>query len=170
MDIRIHALYLASVLLLWLATYHVAYWLAAIARDPDLVCLGVGPFGLSIISLREPPPRRVLAQFVFAALVLACVTYASLFVVQPPPIAGLDRAPSARLVAVLVPVAALSASRLFSVVRDRLYPIWGEARVLAGVQRGLATGARIYFTPAGRAFLRDRFGATPHEFLRMVRL
>jgi hypothetical protein len=169
-DIHIHVLYLVSVLLLWLATYHIAYWIAAIARDPGLVCLSVGPFGVSIISLREPPARRVLAQLIVAAGVLACVTYVSLFVAQPPPIAGLDRDPTAELIAVAIPVVALSATRLFGVIRDRLYPLWGEARVLTAVQRSLATGALIYFTPAGRAFLRERFGATPHEFLRMVRL
>src|SRR5262249_8773093 len=120
-DIHIHVLYLVSVLLLWLATYHIAYWIAATARDPGLVGLSVGPFGVSTISLREPPARRVLAQFVFAAAVLAAVTYASLFIAQPPPIAGLDRAPTARLVVVAIPVVALSATRLLGVIRDRLY-------------------------------------------------
>jgi hypothetical protein len=170
MGAHVHVVYLASILLLWLATYHAAYWLIAITRDPDLVCLSIGPFGVSIISLREPPVRRVLAQLVFAALALACVAYVSLFLVQPPPIAGLDRAPTAALVAIAVPVVALTATRLYGLIRDHLYPLWGEARVMTGVQRALATGARIYFTPSGRAFLRERFGATPHEFLRMVRL
>ncbi len=41
--------------------------------------------------------------------------------------------------------------------------------MLTAVQRGLATGARIYFTATGRAYLRERFGATPREFLSMVR-
>ena len=170
MELHIHALYLVSVLLLWLVTYHVAFWLAGIACAPDLVCLSVGPFGVSIISLREPPARRVLAQLACAAIALACVAYASLFMVKPPPIVGLDQAPSAELVAIAIPVVALSTTRLYGMIRDRLYPLWGEARVLTGVQRALATGARIYFTQTGRTFLRERFGATPREFLRMVRL
>jgi hypothetical protein len=55
------------------------------------------------------------------------------------------------------------------VIRARRYPLWGEARVMAQVQRSQATGATIIFTALGRSFLRDRFGVTPGEFTRMVR-
>ncbi len=169
MGIHINPLYFTSVIILWIVTYHVAYWLVALARDSSLVFWSVGPFGISVVSLREPPARRILAQLGVAAGALTVVAYTSLFVVNPPPIAGLGRGASAQAVAVAIPVAVVTVARLIAIVRDRRYPLWGEARVLTSAQRSLATRARIYFTPTGRAFLRDRFGATPNEFLRMVR-
>lgn len=169
MDLHIHTLYLAFIVLVWIAAYHVAYWLVALARDPALVCWSVGPFGVSVVSLRRPPARRVLAQFAIAAIVLAIFSYVSLYLLEPAPVAGLGRTFAAQVVTVAIPVLLVTFIRLFGVARDHRYPLWGEARVLTGVQRSLATGARIYFTPRGRAFLRERFGATPHEFLRMVR-
>jgi len=168
-NLQIHTLYLAATILLWIAVYYAAYWLVALARDPALVCMSVGPLGVSVISLREPPRGRLLAQLTCAAVAVVGAAYVSLFLVVPPPIGGLDRSLSARLVAVCIPALAISATRLLSILRDRRYPLWGEARMLTAVQRGLATGARIYFTATGRAYLRERFGATPREFLSMVR-
>lgn len=167
---HIHVLYFAAIILIWIAVYHIAYWTVAIARDSSLICWSIGPFGISVVSPREPPVRRLLAQLAVAALALAVICYASLFALQPPPIVGLSQAPRAQLLIVGIPVAVLTLARLVGVMRERLHPLWGEARVLAGVQRSLATGARIYFTPHGRDYLRERFQATPLEFLRMVRL
>jgi hypothetical protein len=168
-DIRIHTVYLLSVLVLWVLVYHAAYWLIAFARDSSLVCWSVGLFGFSMVSLRQPTIWRLLAQLVGGALAGACAVYASLFLLMPPPIPGLDRSASTRAVAVSVPVLLLSVLHLAGIIRERRHPLWGEARVLSIVQRGLATGARIYFTPTGRAFLRERFDVTPAEFMRMVR-
>lgn len=170
MDIRIQPLYLALVILLWLVAYHVVYWGVAIARDPSLVCWSVGPFGIAIVSLRETPAGRLFVQLIAGALVVAGLAYVSFFVVTPPPVAGLNRSLATQVTAVAIPVAALTISKLFGIIRERSVRIWGEARVLTIVERSLATGARIYFTPVGRDFLRERFGATPNEFLRMVRL
>lgn len=169
MDLHIHTLYLALLVLVWIVTYHVVYWLVALAHDPSLVCWSVGPFGVSVVSLRRPPARRVFAQFSIAAAVVAFLSYVSLYRLVPPPVAGLSTAVAAQLATIMIPVLLITGARLFSVARDHRYPLWGEARVLTGVQRSLATGARVYFTPRGRDFLRERFGATPHEFLRMVR-
>lgn len=169
MDLHIHALYLTLLVLVWIASYHIAYWLVAVARDQSLVCWSVGPFGVSVVSLRRPPARRVLAQFCVAAAVLAVLSYISLYRLVPPPVAGLSTALLPQLATIAIPVLLITCARLLSVARDHRYPLWGEARVLTGVQRCVATGARVYFTPRGRDFLRERFGATPHEFLRMVR-
>lgn len=170
MDVHIYPFYLFLVFLLWLMVYHVAFWTVALIRDPSLVCWSLGPFGISVVSLRQPSAFRVVTQLVAAAVALGCTDYASLYLLMPPPIAGLDRAASVRALAIALPIIAFSAIHLFGVVRDRLHPLWGEARVLSGVQRSVATGARIYFTPMGRTFLRERFDATPAEFLRMVRV
>ena len=169
MDLHIHALYLALLVVAWIATYHVAYWLVALARDPSLVCWSVGPFGMSVVSLRRPPARRVFAQFGVAAFAVAVLSYVSLYRLVPPPVDGLGMTAADQVVTVAIPVLLITGARLFAVARDHRYPLWGEARVLTGVQRCLATGARVYFTPRGRDFLRERFDTTPHEFLRMVR-
>ena len=169
MNVHINPIYLTGVILAWFAVYHLAYALIAIARDRSLVCWSIGPLGISAITLREPPARQVLAQFMFAALAVAGATYASLYLLEPPPIAGLRQAVSAQLIAVLIPVALLTLWRLLGILRERRFPLWGEARVLASIQRSRATGALIVFTTLGRAFLRERFGATPGEFLHTAR-
>lgn len=169
MAIHVRPIYFTSVIVLWLLAYHVAYWSVAIARDSSLVCWSIGPFGISTVSLREPRASRLLAQLCFAAVVVACLTYASLFVIDPAPIDGLQHTLIVQGLAIAIPVVALTAAHLLGIIREQCFPLWGEARVLAGVQRSVATRARVYFTPSGRAFLHERFGATPHEFLRMVR-
>ena len=169
MTVHIHTLYFVAVVALWLAVYHLTYWLTAIAREPSLVCLGVGPLGVTVVSLRQPPILRVAAQLAVAACVLAAIVYANLYLVTPAPIAGLNHAFAQETIGVGLPVVVATATRLLFVLRDRRYPLWGEAGVLARVQRSLATGSRVYFTSAGKTFLRERFGATPREFLHMIR-
>jgi hypothetical protein len=61
--------------------------------------------------------------------------------------------------------AGLQGLRLFG---DLRFPLWGEARMLALVERSRALGSRVHFTSAGRQLLRERFGATPREFLRSL--
>jgi hypothetical protein len=168
-EIHIQPFYLASVIALWIIVYHTVFWLVGIVRDRSLVFWSVGPFGVTVASLREPPARRILAQLGMAALSLIALAYINLFLIVPPPISGLNPRLSSRLVTVAIPAIILTAGHTVGILRERLHPIWGEARVLARAQKSLATGARIYFTRAGRAFLRDRFDTTPNEFLHMVR-
>lgn len=169
MSIHINPIYLTIVILAWFAIYHLVYALIAIARDRSLVCWSIGPLGVHAITLREPPARLVITQLVIAALAVAGTSYASLYLLTPPPVAGLEQTFSAQLVAVAIPVVLLTLWRLLGLLRERRFPLWGEARVLASIQRSRATGALIIFTTMGRTFLRDRFGATPGEFLRTAR-
>jgi len=46
--------------------------------------------------------------------------------------------------------------------------LWGEARILRTIQNLRATWARIYFTPFGYSYVRDRFGANPTELLQAL--
>lgn len=169
MSFQINLEYLATVVVLWLVVYHLVYWLIALARDTSLVCWSVGPLGITVVPLREPPLRLRLAQLVLATFTLAVLVYSTLYLVHPGPITGLDPTASGRLLTVLVPVGVFVLYRLAMIVRERRFPLWGEARVMAAVQRSRATGAIVFFTRSGRTFLRERFGTTPHEFLRMVR-
>ena len=169
MGIDIHPLYLLSVIALWIIAYHITFGLVAIARDPSLVFWSVGPFGVSVVSLRQPPAGRIFTQLVIASSVLALLCYTNLFIITPPPITGLSSSPFERLALVATPVLVITLVRLYGILRERRYHLWGEARVLDSARRSLALGARIHFTPVGRTFLRERFGAEPQEFLSMVR-
>jgi hypothetical protein len=169
MSIHINPIYLTAVILAWFAIYHLAYALIGIARDRSLVGWSIGPLGINAITMRQPPVSQVIIQLASAAVAVAGISYASLYLLIPPPIAGLQQTVSAQLVAVAIPVALLTFWRLLGILREWRFPLWGEARVLASIQRSRATGAVVVFTAMGRTFLRERFGATPGEFLRTAR-
>ena len=57
MDLHVQPIYLASVIALWIIFYNVVYGLVAIARDRSLVFWSVGPFGVTVASLRSRATR-----------------------------------------------------------------------------------------------------------------
>lgn len=166
---HINVLYLLAVALGWALVYYVVYWGTAIARDSSLICWGVGPLGLTVVSLRRPASRQLLLQFLSAGLAVACVADVSLFLARPGPITGLSVTIPTELSVIALIVLLATVLRLLWNLRARRFPLWGEARVMAAVQRSVATGAVLFFTPTGRAFLRERFGATPGEFIQTMR-
>lgn len=168
-SVHINLLYFLAVALGWALVYYVVYAATAIARDSSLICWGVGPLGLTVVTLRRPAGRQVALQFVSAGLALACAADVSLFLTHPGPITGLGETVGAELAVIALIVVIASGVRALANLRARRFPLWGEARVLAAVQRGVATGAVLFFTPTGRAFLRERFGATPGEFIQTMR-
>lgn len=169
MDVQINPGVLVSAVVIWCVVYYLVYWLTALLRDSSLVAWSLGPLGITVVALREPPFGQRLLQLTLAGSALAVLVYASLYVVHPAPIVGLHRTPADEALTVLIPVVAFTLARLLLIARERRFPLWGEARVMAAVQRSRATGAIVFFTASGRSYLRERFGATPHEFLRMVR-
>jgi hypothetical protein len=152
----------------WLVAFQIACWLVAVAQRKALVCWSVGPLGVSAVYLQQPSAGLLAAQVGVPALAVAGATYVGLYVVSPPPIAGLDLRPVAEAATSAVAAVAAMGVQVLRLVWDLRFPLWGEARVLACVQRSRALGALVHFTPAGRDFLRERFGATPREFLRTV--
>lgn len=169
MGVHLNPVYLVIAAAAWLLIYHAAYRLALILRDPSLVCWGVGPLGMTTVSLRKPRASVLAGQFFYAALAMGSVVYFSLFVTSPAPVTGLPHTGSAVLVAVVAPVALVTLVALLAHARGRRYELWGEARVMSAVQRATALGVALYFTPLGRAFLHDRFNATPSEFIQTIR-
>ena len=109
MEIHVQPIYLASVIALWIIFYHTVFWLVAIVRDRSLVFWSVGPFGVTVASLHEPPARRIFAQLGMAALSLTALAYINLFLIVPPPISGLNPRLSSRLVTVAIPAIILTA-------------------------------------------------------------
>ena len=152
-----------------LLAYHLAYRLALILRDPTLVYWGVGPLGMTAVTLRRPSVAVRLGQFIYGALAMAVAIYLSLFVAHPAPIEGLTATRQTLLLAVLGPVALVSVIALVAQLWTRRYSLWGEAHVLSSAQRALALCSIIFFTPLGRAFLHERFNATPAEFTQTIR-
>ena len=169
MGVQLNPIYMAISVALWLLMYHLVYRIALVLRDPALVCWGVGLFGMTTISLRKPRISLLIAQFAYAALAMGCVVYFTMFVVKPAPITGIPHTVAAILTVVVAPVAAMTLISLLAQARARRYALWGEARVLSATQRATALGVVLFFTPLGRAFLHDRFNATPSEFIQTIR-
>jgi hypothetical protein len=169
MGIHINPVYAALAALACLLAYHIAYRLAVILREPSLVYWGVGPLGMTAVTLRRPRASLRLAQFVYGALAMAVALYLALFVARPAPVTGLASDSQTVLLAVAAPVALVTLIALVTQLWARRYPLWGEARVLSAAQRSLALGSALFFTPLGRAFLHDRFNATPSEFIQIIR-
>ncbi len=169
MGVHINLLYLALTTLACLLAYHVAYRLAVILRDPSLVYWGVGPLGMTAVTLRRPRVMLRLSQFIYGALAMASALYLMIFVAHPAPVTGLTHDGQTVALVVLAPVALVTLVTLMAQIPARRYPLWGEARVLSAAQRSLALGSALFFTPLGRAFLHDRFNATPSEFIQIIR-
>jgi hypothetical protein len=163
-----HTLALLIQLGICLAAYQAACWLVLLLPRRSLIGWSVGLLGIEAIALGKPSRRVLLAQFLAPVLVLAGVSYADLYLAHPWALGGLDHRPITRAITTL---AALVAGGLLQALRfagELRFPIWGDARLLATVQRSRALGGVVLFTARGRAYLRERFGATPREFLLSV--
>ena len=169
MDLHINGLYLGLMALVCLLTYHVAYRFTLVLRDPSLVYWSVGPLGVSAVSLRQTSAWLRLAQLAYGGLAMAAALYLTLFVARPAPVTGLMPTSEAMLLAVVAPVGAMTLVAVVAQLWAWRHPLWGEARVLSAAQRSLALGSALFFTPLGRAFLHDRFNATPSEFIQIIR-
>lgn len=166
--VQVHPLPLAWAVVMWVAVYLLASWLVAMSQHQTLVCWAVGIFGLAAVYLRAPSRALRALQVVVPALLVSAAMYASLYLAQPKPISGLDQQSVARLLLLAGSFALVAAFELLRLFVDLRFPLWGEARVMVLVQRSRALGGLVHFTPAGRKFLRERFGASPREFVRTV--
>lgn len=165
---HVHPLPMVWAMVVWGATYLLASWLVAMTQRKMLVCWSVGIFGLMVVYLRAPSLLFRTAQVTIPAMLVSIACYASLYLSRPEPIVGLDQQSAARLLVFCGAFAIVGGLELARVIGDLRFPLWGEARVMALVQRSRALGGLIHFTPAGCRFLRERFGATPREFVRAL--
>ncbi len=165
---QVHGFFLAWEALVWLAAFQISFWLAALAYRRTLICWSVGPLGITAVYLRRPPRGVVVVQVTVPIVVFACASFIGLYLVQPAPIGGLSQRPLVRVGTTLVALLAAAALQALRFLGDLRFPVWGEARVLACAQRSRALGGIVLFTSLGRTYLRERFGATPREFLLTV--
>lgn len=169
MTVHLNPFYLVITAVAALLIYHLAYRFALILRDPSLVCWGVGPLGVTAVALHRPGVSLRAMQFVYAALAMGAALYLSLFASPDASLADIPRTEQAMLLTVAAPVAFVTLIALLASIRSSRYALWGEAHVLSAVQRATTLGVALYFTPQGRAFLHDRFNATPSEFIQTIR-
>jgi hypothetical protein len=166
--LQIHALQIFWFLVLWIGLHEATYLLLGMVRRRILICWSIGPFGVATTYAREPGRLFSLAQLLLPAALAALFLRFAFFQAVPPPIANLPQSALAQLLIVLFSLVLTSSVRAIVLVRDWRYPIWGEARLLRSLSWRRATGAAVYFTAFGRAFLRERFQVTPREFLQTV--
>jgi hypothetical protein len=169
MAVHLNPFYLVITAVAALLVYHLAYRFALILRDPSLVCWGVGPLGVTAVALRKPGVSLRAMQFFYAALAMGAAIYFSLFASPDMSVVDIPHTEQAILLAVAAPVALVTLVALLATVHSSRYALWGEAHVLSAVQRATALGVVLFFTPQGRAFLHDRFNATPSEFIQTIR-
>ena len=166
--LEVHALQLLWSLVFWITLHEAVYLLLGISQRRLLVCWSIGPLGVTTTYAHEPGRGFLIAQLLAPAVLAALFLRFSLFESTPPPVLYLPQGVLAQVITVLASVILTSSIRAMMLVRDWRYPLWGEARLLRSVSWCRATGAVIYFTAFGRAFLRERFQATPREFLQTV--
>ncbi len=149
----------------WLTAYQILALLFAQLARGSLAAWSLSIFGIAAIYLRKPHALVRFVQFVFPLVGAAVATY-WLGRMQPPPITGLPtiKYTNSGFAAVLTLI--LGAPRIIGAFRELRYPLWGEARFIDRVARGQSS---IAFTTVGRAYIRQRFDATPEEFVRIVR-
>jgi hypothetical protein len=167
-SLQVHALQFFWSLVLWIGLHEALYLLLGMLRRRILICWSIGPLGVATTYGREPGWGFLLAQLLTPAVLAALFLRFTLFQAMMPPIPNLPAGPLAQLLVVLVSLVLTSGIRAALLVRDWRYPTWGEARLLRSLAWRRVTGAAIFFTAFGRAFLLERFQVTPREFLQTV--
>ena len=161
----VHLLPLVSLILLWIAVYQVVALVAAQLSHGSLVAWSLGIFGINAIYLYKPHALVRLLQF-SVPLLGAGVAAFWLARVQAALISGLPDNKATQISIAAIETVVLGMPRLLGALAEMRYPLWGEARFIDRVARGQGN---ITFTAVGRAYIRQRFAATPDEFLRIVR-
>lgn len=155
-----------GLLLLWFLLFKLAHLLVVLVRHGPLIGWGIGPFGVTVVSFREPPVFFIWLNVFFPALVSALVLYIGLF--TPLAIVHLTARPLVMILVILCGVLLSSTLDFLTAVRDVRFPLWGEARILWTLQILQASWSRIHFTSFGLSYLRDHFHSTPTDLLRVM--
>ncbi len=161
----VHLLPLVSLLLVWVAVYQLLALLVAQLSRGSLVAWSLGVFGINAIYLYKPHALVRLLQFTLP-MVGAGVASFWLVRMQTVVLSGVPNTKATQIAIAAVETVVLSLPRWLGALAELRFPLWGEARFIDRVARGQGT---ITFTTMGRAYIRQRFSASPEEFLRIVR-
>jgi hypothetical protein len=155
---------LVVLLVLWLTLFECAHILTTLLRRGPLIGWAISPFGVTLMCLHEPSLFYLWLNVLCPAFVSGSVLYLGLFTSLSP--LALPRGPLVEILVITAGVLFTSTTDFLNALRDMRHPLWGEARILRNIQNLRATWARIYFTPFGYSYVRDRFGANPTELLQ----
>jgi hypothetical protein len=160
---------LLSLVLVWVISAQVALMLLAPLQRRSYVAWSLGLLGFVPITSSKPSAFVRFLVLILPLALSALAGYEALMLMRGLPIKGLSDTLATRLWIASVGAVVLDLPRLAGAIREVRFPLWGEARVLDRVARSVALGNAIHFTAAGRVYISERFGATPEEFLRIVR-
>lgn len=169
-DMHIHVtnlFWLVGFVILWLGLVECTRILLKASRNDPLIGWGVGPFGVSTLFLSTPSTRFILFSAAFQSLVSGIILYLGLFSGLPSPLL-LPHNPLVIIFVLLLGILLTSVGDWINALRDLLYPLWGEARILRNIQAMRASWATIHFTPFGLSYLREHFGSNPTELLQVL--
>lgn len=161
----VHLVPLVSLLLVWIAAYQLLALIVAQLSRGSLVAWSLGIFGINAIYLYKPHALVRLLQFTLPLIGAGVATF-WVARIQTALISGLPNTKATQIGIAVAETLVLSLPRWIGALAELRYPLWGEARFLDRVARGQGN---ITFTAIGRAYIRQRFAATPAEFLRIVR-
>lgn len=166
-DIRItNAFGLFIFLVLWLVLFEGTRIAIKLVRRDPVIGWAIGPFGITLMCLREPSLLYLWMDVLLPALISGTVLHVGLFTSVSP--LDLPREPLVQVLVITLGVLFTSLADLITALRDIRYPLWGEARILRNIQMLRASWARIHFTPFGHSYMHDRFGATPRDLLQAL--
>ena len=157
---------LVGFLVLWIVLFEGSHLLLSLVRKEPLIGWAVSPLGFTPLYLREPSILYILLSVFFPALISGIVLFIGLFTSLTP--VKLAHQPISGILIMLLGVVVTSSLDAINALRDLLYPLWGEARILRNIQILRSSWASIHFTPFGSSYLREQFGSNPADLLRSL--
>jgi hypothetical protein len=161
-----NAFRLVGLLLLWIALFEGSHLLLSLLRNEPLIGWAVSPLGFTPLYLREPSIFYILLNVFFPALVSGFVLYINLFTSITP--ISIPDEPFTGVLVIALGILITSTGDFINALRDLVYPLWGEARILRNIQILRSSWASIHFTPFGSSYLREQFGSNPADLLRSL--
>ncbi len=155
---------LVVLLVSWIVLFKCTHILLPLLRHDPLIGWGVGPLGVTIMSLHEPSLLYIWLDVLCPACVSGSVLYVGFFTRIAP-----VSLPHNLLVQILIVVCGILLTSTFDVVnafRDVRHPLWGEARILRTILLFRVTWTKVHFTPFGYTYLNDHFGFSPMDLLQ----
>lgn len=165
---HIYVLPMLWLIVVWILTMQILTIILAQLPGNALIAWCVNLLGISALYLHKPNTVVRGLRLVVPILGAAVVTAVVLRAPNPLPLTIVgEMDPTILRIEIIAGLTlALSLPRLLGAVRGLRAPLWGEVRLL---DRAAHASNLLIFTSAGRTYLRERFGVSPEEFLRVVR-
>ncbi|GHO45407.1 hypothetical protein [Ktedonospora formicarum] len=149
---------------LWIVLFRCSHLLVMLMRREPIIGWAIGPLGISFMMSHEPSVLFTWLNAIVPAIVSGGILYVGFFSPLSPFI--VPHHPLFQVLAVVCGILVSSTGDLVTALRDSVYPLWGEARILRNIQVLRATWARIHFTPYGNSYVNDHFDSTPSDLLK----